>query len=380
MQDKKKIVIGALCALVMIMAVGYALLSQQLQITGQANITSNWQVEITNIKEVENIGSGRTISTNYTATTATFNNEVIHTGDKITYEITVTNKGTLDAVLEDYTVSTGDNDAIIVTTDKGKEFYKGLKLTKNGGTNTITLSVQYDPETTIQPANSSNSISVTLNYQQDQGQVSPYDGYEIGDVITFNNTNWRVIKDSSEDEDYVTVMKEKVLTNAELGSYAYDSTSDTMEFTWTEICHNSNHGYSSSSYNCDNTNSYANSKVKEFLEGTYINTLGANKLKEVDGYKIRLITREELNQNLGWSALDKYATDSDNSQIPTWVYTNFGEGQNNVFGYWTMTPHPDYSSYTWYVTRNGQVNKSFGVYYNGSGVRPVINLLKSSIE
>ena len=36
MKDKKKIVIGTLCALIMIMAVGYALLSQQLSINGTA--------------------------------------------------------------------------------------------------------------------------------------------------------------------------------------------------------------------------------------------------------------------------------------------------------------------------------------------------------
>ena len=50
-KDKKKILIGTLCALIMIMAVGYALLSQQLSINGTANIVSNWQVEITNITE-----------------------------------------------------------------------------------------------------------------------------------------------------------------------------------------------------------------------------------------------------------------------------------------------------------------------------------------
>ena len=72
--------------------------------------------------------------------------------------------------------------------------------------------MQYNPATTTQPSTLTSDIQVTLNYEQDLGQVSPYDGYEIGDVITFNNANWRVINTSTADEDYVTVMKETVLT------------------------------------------------------------------------------------------------------------------------------------------------------------------------
>ena len=357
MNDKKKIIIGSLCALIMIMAVGYALLAQQLSITGSTSITSNWQVEITNITEKEKSTGTTTNSTNYTATTASFNTSLISPGDYATYEVTVTNKGTLDAVLSaNPTVTTGNNTAITYEIEGIK---KGDKILKNNQTDTFTIKVQYNPSTTQQPSTLTSDIQVTLNYQQDLGQVSPYDGYQIGDVITFNNANWRVIKASNENEDYVTVMKETVLTNAELGSYAYNSTYDTMKYH-------------------DSSNVYATSKVKEFLEGTYINTLGANKLKEVDGYKIRLITREELNQNLGWSALDKYATDSDNSQVPNWVYQNFGEGQNNVGGYWTMTPHPDYSSSVWSVDGGGRVYNDY-VGGDNCGVRPVINLLKSEI-
>ena len=337
MKDKKKLLIGTLCALIMIMAVGYALLAQQLSITGSASITSNWQVEITNITEKEKSIGATTNSTNYSETTASFNTSLTSPGDYAVYEVTITNKGTLDAVLSaEPTITTGNNEAIQYELEGIK---KGDKILKNNQTDTFEITVTYSPATTNQPNNLTSNIEVALNYQQDLGQVVVYDEYSIGDVISFNNANWRVIKASTEDEDYITLMKETVLTNSELGSYAYNSTYNRMEFTWTETCHNSNHGYSSSSYNCNNTNSYTTSKVKEFLEGTYINTLGASKLKEIDGYKIRLITREELNQNLGWTELNRYATESDNSQVPTWVYRNFSEGQNGVYGYWTMTPY-----------------------------------------
>ena len=53
MQDKKKTLIGILSSLVCVMAVGYALLAQELTINGRASIDSTWKVEITNITQKE---------------------------------------------------------------------------------------------------------------------------------------------------------------------------------------------------------------------------------------------------------------------------------------------------------------------------------------
>ena len=198
--------------------------------------------------------------------------------------------------------------------------------------------------------------------------------YAIGDTIEFAGSNWRVIKDSTSEEDYVTLMKETVLTNSELGSYAYNSTYDTMEYTWTDNCHNNNHGYSSSSYSCNNTNGYATSKVKEMLETRYLPTIGESNLKEVDGYKIRLITVDELTSNLGCTS-----SSCSSSPYASWVHQNFGDQSKNVYGYWTMTPVPDCSFYVWIVISNGRVY-DFSVDYYNYGVRPVINLLKSNIS
>ena len=406
MKDKKKIVIGALCALIMIMAVGYALLSQQLSINGSAAITSNWQVEITNITEKEKSTGATTNSTNYTATTASFNTSLTSPGDYVLYEVTVTNKGTLDAVLATKPiVTTGNNEAIQYQL---KGIKKGNKILKNNQTDTFTIKVQYNPSVTTQPSNLTSNIEVTLNYEQDLGQVSPYDAYSIGDVVEFAGSNWRVIKTSSEAEDYVTVMKETVLTNAELGNYAishvctiydvqYSSNNctevgqvkgwNTMQYYFSGTCHNDNimiEGITYSEYDasgCDNHNDYERSKVKELLEGTYINILGANKLKEVDGYKIRLITLEELQHNLGVSRRNtgSYETVSTSDALK-WVYQNFGEGQNNVSGYWTMTKYPDNNRVVYSVDNAGHVNNYLNVLNTIFGVRPVINLLKSSIE
>ena len=416
MQDKKKIVIGALCALIMIMAVGYALLSQQLSITGSASITSNWQVEITNITEKEKSTGATTNNTNYTATTASFNTSLTSPGDYALYEVTVTNKGTLDAVLAAKpTVTTGNNEAIQYELEGIK---KGDKILKNNQTDTFTIKVQYNPATTSQPSVLTSDIEVTLNYQQDLGQIVVYDEYSVGDVVEFAGSNWRVIKNSTDEEDYVTLMKEKVLTHNELGNYgvSHACTSsniqygdfgctevgqivdwDAMPFYISDSCHGiyilNDVNYSSSTGNgCYWHNRYNESLIKGFLEGTYLSTIdpNENKLKAIEvggvSYKVRLITLAELTENLGYIKRNNTLMyDYSPTNTPSWVYQGFGERENDwsLQGYWTMSTYPDGGLGIWKVAWASQygtriVESRIDTGY--IGVRPVINLLKSAIE
>ena len=383
MKDKKKIVIGVLCALIMIMAVGYALLSQQLSITGSAGITSNWQVEITNIRELEKSTGATTNNTNYTATTASFNTSLTSPGDYALYEVTVTNKGTLDAVLSaEPTVTTGNNTAIQYELDGIK---KGDKILKNNQTDTFTIKVQYNPSTTTQPSNLTSNIEVTLNYEQDLGQVILPRAYSTGDIITYKDATWRVIKNSSTAEEYVTLIKENVLTAAEIGDDYSIKRNGVVQskagYYWSDTCHTSGSYYGINTYGtdaydsydvsgCAGHNDYASSKIKGALDN-YMNIyLDALELKEIDGYKIRLITLDELLGDLGYTMeILTNGYPKINENVPTWIYQNGST-------YWTMTPTPngdlyvvDYSSLS-----------SQGVSSLTTNVRPVINLLKSAIE
>ena len=397
MKDKKKILIGILIILIVVMSAGYALLAQELTIKGKTSIDFLWKVEITNITQKELVGGVTEKSKSYTATTANFDIGFTQPGDYVIYDIEVTNSGTLDAVISNINVVTDNNPAIIYITSGLK---RGDTISKNGNKKYLTVKIEYDSNVTSQPVSNDNDITVQIDFQQDLGQVSPYE-YVIGDKINFANSGWYVIKNSTYDEDYVTLIKETVLTNSELGEYAitficpenlpypgYSGCSaggeikniDTMSYYWDENCHPVAYGYSSYSNNCYNKNIYATSKVKEMLETRYLPIIGATNLKEVDNYKIRLITLEELQQNLGVSTIINqswYDASTENSL--SWVYQNFGDQNKNVYGYWTMTSVPDYSSYSWYVRSDGHVELE-GVNYMDNGVRPVINLLKSAIE
>lgn len=48
-QNKRNIIIGSLCVIVLLMAVGYAAFQTVLNIQGTSNITSSWDINVTNI-------------------------------------------------------------------------------------------------------------------------------------------------------------------------------------------------------------------------------------------------------------------------------------------------------------------------------------------
>lgn len=108
MQSKKKNrVIIALVVIVAFMAVGYAILQQQLTINGTANIDAKWKVEITGIEGSFSEGASNTmdddgmteITPTFDATSATFNATLPVPGAEADYTITVTNNGTIPAML-----------------------------------------------------------------------------------------------------------------------------------------------------------------------------------------------------------------------------------------------------------------------------------------
>ena len=178
-----------------------------------------------------------------------------------------------------------------------------------------------------------------------------YKSYKIGDIISFPNANtkWYVIEDSPSSQDYIVLLK-KADSDFDVSYSAYYSSSNCVNYDMS--------GCSSS---------YSSSNVKTILQ-EYLQTFGEDNLKEVSNYKIRLITTNDL-INLGWTDLNKTATTSPNS-VPRWVYS---------VGYWTMTPSSSNRVVSVYSSGNNLRGNEQYVYLS-NGVRPVINLLKSSIE
>ena len=54
---KRNIIIGSLCEIVLLMAVGYVAFQTVLNIQGTSNITSSWNVKITKVESKNSVGT-----------------------------------------------------------------------------------------------------------------------------------------------------------------------------------------------------------------------------------------------------------------------------------------------------------------------------------
>ena len=171
-RKSKGIIIGVLCAVIVFMSIGFATLSSQLKINGNATISDTWNVQITNIEKKEaSTGATATPDPTFTATTANFNVSLKEPGDYAIYTVTVKNTGSLDAVLTTITETEGEGGsaAIKYTVTPGAGSEQGSTLAKTNGIHTFDVKVEYlstavgenAPE-----ANASKSLSVTLDYNQ----------------------------------------------------------------------------------------------------------------------------------------------------------------------------------------------------------------------
>ena len=99
-RQKQRIIIGTLCAVIIGLAVGYAVLSQTLNINGTGGITSDFNILFTDIQE-GTMNGATTINKQITnSTTATFTIDLKSPGSNGEYLITVENRGNIDAYVE----------------------------------------------------------------------------------------------------------------------------------------------------------------------------------------------------------------------------------------------------------------------------------------
>ncbi len=189
-RKRRKIVIGALCSVLLLMAVGYAAFAANLNIKGSTNISSSWDVRITNITSKNVVGGASNLENpSYTNLTATFKTNLVSPGDSIEYDITVTNNGNIDAILDKITITDSNNPAIIFTKSGLTE---GDTLVASES-KVLTVKVEYSNSVTSQPESTESELKVALDFSQNDGHtVTPtsnvvyrhtIDQLNIGDSI-----------------------------------------------------------------------------------------------------------------------------------------------------------------------------------------------------
>ena len=208
MRDRKKrnIIIGSLCCLLIIMGIGYAVLSQTLNISGTANMRGTWDIKITDISEASRTGKADpgTPTISSSGVSASFEANLWMPGDSITYNITVKNNGNIDAALKELVPSVENgvqqvkfsNNAVQGKVLRQKESYTfqvsvvfdedATEIPQDSKTNppkyTISLTfVQYTGNSLYTPTNETTDNSCFI--MDTGGTITGYD-YNCGTVVT----------------------------------------------------------------------------------------------------------------------------------------------------------------------------------------------------
>ncbi len=182
MRRNKTTVIIVMCVAILFMAVGYALLSTRLDISGSTAVTSTWKVEFSAIRTVSTTGGATNkIAPTASGTTANFEVDLILPGDEITYEIDITNYGDIAAEVQSATYSITGSEAIYVYIDGIK---KGTLIGSCEGldtcpTVTLVLKIGYKSDVIKDPTDKTKDIEITIKV----GQYVENNPTEEGDLI-----------------------------------------------------------------------------------------------------------------------------------------------------------------------------------------------------
>ena len=208
MRDRKKrnIIIGSLCCLLIIMGIGYAVLSQTLNISGTANMRGTWDIKITDISEASRTGKADpgTPTISSSGVSASFEANLWMRGDSITYNITVKNNGNIDAALKELVPSVENGVQQVKFSNNAVQG----KVLRQSESYTFQVSVVFDEDATEIPQDSKtnppkytmsltfvqytgNSLYKPTNETTDNscfvintaGEITGYD-YNCGTVVT----------------------------------------------------------------------------------------------------------------------------------------------------------------------------------------------------
>ena len=251
--------IGTIIVSVFLMlGIGYALLSQTLQINGTANITSKWKILFTSVEERKMNNATTQLKEITNETTLTLNVELTQPGATATYDVVVANQGDLDAVLSKIEGVEETNNSVPLPIKVHLEnIAEGDPLLK-GEEKTFQVIVEWDASQDFNETNMKKEISITLTYEQSDGGVpviptpgedgvnmggqtvalvSSGDGlyedqYENGryiyrgqspnNYVQFNNELWRIIAKET-DGTYKIIRDELLPQNEGYTMMAFDT-------------------------------------------------------------------------------------------------------------------------------------------------------------
>ena len=212
-----------------------------------------------------------------------------------------------------------------------------------------------------------------INESNDNINDREYATYSVGQSIIFNDENYCVLSKSKSNQNYVTLIKHEPLTYDELVTYnngyelgrdSVDNNSGIISYYKSDTCY----------YNSDsdkNTSGCSNDYNTSFVR-TIVNNWSnsiIDSLVEIDGYKARLITNDEL-RDMGHIVT---GTTEDFNAIKSSYDCLYSDAD-----YWTMSTNSD--GYEISIVSKIDNNNRAQFVDKKHAVRPVINLKKCAID
>lgn len=186
MKNKKKYIY----LLILVLGIGFALVSSNLSIIGHADIRGgNFQVEFA--KDYLSVDSHSVPLNDVVVdeTSITFTSDTLKPGENLTFTIPVINKGTVDAMIDSFTLTGLDELSDYVTyTVKygdGKELAKG-QLLEQHSYDFLTLKVEYNDNMMLEEA-------VEVEFSFDITYVIADSNATVVEHANFTNDSWEEI-------------------------------------------------------------------------------------------------------------------------------------------------------------------------------------------
>ena len=333
--------IGTICiAAFLMLGIGYAILSQQLDINGTAQITSNWKILFTSAEEKEMTNATTTRKEISDLTTLTLDVNLTQPGASATYDVVVENQGDLDAVLSKIDGISESNSKDPKSIKVSVENIKTGDSLLAGEDKTFQVKVYWDENVDFSETNMQKEIEITLTYEQsDDGVPLPpkpgegesiggqtvevvtsgdglyedqyetgryiYRGSEPNNYIQFNNELWRIVAKET-DGTYKIIRDELLPQNEGYTTMAYDARDHRSNENNTYCKYPSRNGcgvYASVSgifqtpdgrYSGTVTE---DSSIKEYLNNTYYPTLNGIAKTQVQSHTFNIGSVQVLDES-----------------------------------------------------------------------------------
>ena len=205
-KKKRNIIIISLVGILLCMVVGYSAFQTKLEIKGTSKVTSNWDIEITNVTEGTPTGSGEnTVAPFWSKTTASMEANLYDKGDAMEYDVTIENKGTIDAKLNDIltNIENSNSEAVLITFSG---YTKGEVL-KSKTSKVVHVKIEYNPE--YEGGETSSEVEINFDYVQNNNEENNPDNQYL---LTYDyNANGGTNVELK--EEYLTVGSNVDLTN-----------------------------------------------------------------------------------------------------------------------------------------------------------------------